>query len=77
MSSLLDKFIPSVLNFLSVMLALRLCRKMSLFLGRCVPKHLGMTRHDSNSYTHTHKRGCGCREKECKDGKMLTIGESR
>lgn len=54
MNDLLDHFIVSMLTFLSVMPALWLYRNMSLFLGRCTLKHLGITCRDSDSYTHTH-----------------------
>ena len=43
-------------------------------------KHLGMICHDSDSYTPTHTHthtSWVCMEREYRDGKMLTIGESK
>lgn len=54
MNDLLDHFIVSMLTFLSVMLAGIVVIYRKMFLGRCMLKHLGITCHDSDSYTHTH-----------------------
>ena len=78
MNDLLDHFIVSMLTFLSVMLAGIVVIYRKMFLGRCMLKHLGITCHDSDSYTHTHTHTSWmCMEREYRDGKMLTIGESK
>lgn len=51
MNSLLDHFIVSVLFLERDAGIVLIYTKM--FLGRCMLKHLGITCHDSDSYTHT------------------------